>query len=431
VKRAIKTDDGKLVYGLAEEVEYAKRVVVTGLGIISPLGNDADAFFKNLVNGKCGIDYITKFDTAEHKVKIAAEVKDFDILQYAGKAEARRMDLYTQYAVAAAEQAVKSSGITENVKRERFGAYVGSGIGGMNTFVAETEKLLNDGPRKVSPFFVPMMISNIAAGMISIRFNAEGPCLPVVTACSTSTNAIGEAYRAIKHGYADAIIAGGAEAAINPLTVAGFANMMALSTRNIPDDSSIPFDARRDGFVLGEGAGILVLEEYEHARRRGAKILAEVSGYGNTCDAFHITAPHSEAKGAANAIKQALSEAGYDGSQNVYYNAHGTSTPLNDKLETLAVKAAFGDRAKKVRLSSTKSMTGHMLGAAGGAEAVAAVMALKNGVIPPTVGYKEPDPECDLDYTVNKSVNTEIDIAMSASFGFGGHNGVLAFTKCE
>ena len=408
---------------------HVRRVVITGLGVITPIGNDVKTFYENLKSGVCGIGPITKFDATDFKVKVAAEVKDFDVLAYVDKNEARRMDLYTQYAVCAAAQAVEESGIIGNISPARLGVYVGSGIGGMGTFISETEKLLKGGSRKVSPLFIPMMISNIAAGTIAIRYGAEGPCLSVVTACATSTNAIGEAYRAIRHGYADAILAGGAEATVNPLAIAGFTNCMALSTKNIPEECSIPFDKRRDGFVLGEGGGILVLEEYEHAKNRGATIYAEITGYGNTCDAHHITAPHPEAKGAANAFSLALEEAGYDGTQSVYINAHGTSTPLNDKAETLAIKKAFGDNAYKVRISSTKSMTGHMLGAAGAVEAVASVLALRDGMIPPTIGYQEPDEDCDLDYTPNHSVKADIDLALSSSLGFGGHNGVLAFAK--
>jgi len=411
-----------------------KRVVVTGLGVITPVGNDVDSFFSNLVKGVCGIDYITRFDTSEYKVKIAAEVKDFNILDYVPKNEARRMDLYTQYAVAAAKQAVQDSGIVDTVDEQRFGVYVGSGIGGISTFITETEKLLKSGPRKVSPLFIPMMISNVAAGTIAIRHNAQGPCLPVVTACATSTHAIGEAFRAIKYGYADAIIAGGAEAAVTPLAVAGFTNCMALSFRNDPSSASIPFDKRRDGFVLSEGAGIVILEEYEHAIERGAKIYAELIGYGNTCDAYHITAPHPESKGAAEAMRLALAESGVESPElldtdKIYFNAHGTSTPLNDAAETLAVKNVFGERAMGVHISSTKSMTGHMLGAAGAVEAIASILALKNGVIPPTIGYEQPDIDCDLNYTPNTSIHADLEFALSSSLGFGGHNGVLAFSK--
>lgn len=375
---------------------------------------------------------ITRFDTTDYKVKVAAEVKNFDPLAYLEKSEVRKTDLYAQYAIAAAAQAVRDSGIEGKIDPERIGVYVGSGIGGMTTFVENTEKLLTSGPRRISPHFIPMMIANIAAGSIAIRFNCQGPSLPVVTACATSTNSVGEAFRAIRHGYADAVIAGGAEATINGLAVAGFTNCMALSTKNIPAESSIPFDKRRDGFVMGEGAGMLVLEEYEHAKSRGAKIYGEIAGYGNTCDAYHVTAPHPEAKGAANAMRIALEEAGYQpGRDEVYINAHGTSTPLNDKVETLAIKKAFGEKAYQVHISSTKSMTGHMLGAAGAVEAVASVMALKEGVIPPTIGYQEPDEECDLDYTPHQAVKAELTLALSSSLGFGGHNGVLAFRKAE
>lgn len=408
-----------------------RRVAVTGLGVISPVGNDIDTFFRTLVSGVHGIGPITKFDAADHKVKIAAEVKNFDILDYADKNQARRMDLYTKYAVAAAEQAMRDSSLGGRVDPARFGVYVGSGIGGMETFMREHEKLLNGGPRKVSPLFIPMMIGNIAAGTIAIRHGAKGPSLPVVTACASSTNTIGEAYRAIRHGYADAILAGGAEAVINPLAVAGFTNCMALSTRNDPDDSSMPFDIRRDGFVIGEGAGILALEELDHARTRGAKIYAEVVGYGNTCDAYHITAPHPDGEGATAALRLAMEEAGYEPGMKVYYNAHGTSTPLNDKAETLSLKQAFRESAAKLTISSTKSMTGHMLGAAGAVEAIVSALALTEGIIPPTAGYREPDPDCDLDYTIAGAVKMKPDLVFSASLGFGGHNGVLAFRPCE
>ncbi|NLP31404.1 MAG: beta-ketoacyl-ACP synthase II [Clostridiales bacterium] len=408
------------------------RVVVTGMGIISPIGNDINTFRENLLNGVCGIDYITYFDPSDYKVKIAAEVKDFEITEYVTKKEAKRMDRFTQYAIAASDQAVKDSEILGNVDPERFGVYVGSGTGGMETFLSCAEKLFSEGPQRVSPLFIPMMISNIAAGNIAIKYNATGPCLPVVTACATSTHAIGEAFRAIRYGYADAIIAGGSEAAINPLSIAGFTNNMALSKRNIPDDSSIPFDKRRDGFVMGEGAAVLILEEYEHAKARGAKIYAELAGYGNTCDAYHITAPHPEAEGAKNAIILALEEAGYSEDMDVYYNAHGTSTPLNDLSETIAIKKAFGEeKARNIHISSSKSMFGHMLGAAGSSEAIASIIALESNIIPPTIGYKEKDPECDLNYTPNASVEANVDIAISTSLGFGGHNSVIAFLKAR
>ena len=404
-----------------------KRVVITGLGVISPLGNTPDLFFENLIKGSCGIDFIQSFDTSDLKVNIAAQVKDFDITNYIEKSAARRMDLYSQYAISAAVQAFSDSGIKDKVDPERLGVYVGSGIGGMQTFIDQTTNLTYHGPRKVSPHFIPMMISNIAAGNIAINLNAQGPCLPVVTACSTGTNEIGEAFLAIRHGYADAIVAGGSEAALNRLSIAGFTNCMALSTRNDPADTSIPFDARRDGFVIGEGAGVLVLEEYEHAKARGAKIYCEIAGYGNTCDAHHVTAPHPEATGAARAIKLALNQAGYTPDMCVYINAHGTSTPLNDKTETLAIKKALGDKAYSAHISSTKSMTGHALGAAGGLEAICSALAIVNGQIPPTIGLKEADPDCDLDYTPGQSKSLTPDIVISNTFGFGGHNGVLAF----
>ncbi len=406
-----------------------RRVVVTGMGVISPVGNTVESFWDSLVEGRSGIDFITKFDTADYKVKIAAEVKGFDPHDYMEKGEIRKTDLFSQYAVAAAAQAMEDSEILGKVEPERFGVYVGSGIGGMSTFINECDKLLKGGPRKVSPLFVPMMISNMASGNIAIKYNAQGPSLPVVTACATSTNAVGEAFRSIRFGYADVILAGGAEATVNPLAIAGFTNCMALSTKNIPEESSIPFDKRRDGFVMGEGAGILVLEEYEHAKARGAKIYAEVSGYGNTCDAHHITAPHPEAVGGARAISLAMEEAGLQEETEIYINAHGTGTPLNDKSETIAIKKALGDRAYHVCISSTKSMTGHMLGAAGAIEAIASVLALKNGVIPPTVGYREKDEDCDLDYVPNTAREKDVSAALSVSLGFGGHNACIALRK--
>lgn len=409
-----------------------RRVAITGMGIISPIGKSIEVFQKNLLDGFCGIDFISYFNTNDFKVKIAAEVKGFEATDYIEKSDARRMDRYTQYAVAAAKEAVEQSGIEGNVNPERFGVYVGSGIGGMDTFISTTEKLLSGGTRKVSPLFIPMMISNMAAGNIAIRYKAKGPCLPVVTACATSSHAIGEAYRAVKFGFADAIIAGGSEAAINPLAVAGFTNSTALSTRNDPFDSSIPFDARRDGFVIGEGAGIVILEEYDSAKKRGASIIAEITGYGNTCDAYHITAPHPDAEGAANAIRLALEESSYNHNMSIYYNAHGTSTPLNDKAESDALKKVLGlEKAREIHISSTKSMTGHMLGAAGAVEVIACAIALNTGEIPPTIGYKEPDPECDLNYTPNVKVKAQVDLAVSASLGFGGHNAALALKKGE
>ena len=407
-----------------------RRVVITGAGVVSPVGIGAAAFFESLTAGRNGIGPITRFDTEGWRVKLAAEVKGFDPAA-AGidRAQSKRMDLFAQYALAAAIEAVNDSGIAGAVDPRRLGVYVGSGIGGMQTFVTETEKLLNRGPGRVSPFFVPMMIGNMGAGNIAIHFDAQGPCLPVVTACATGTHSIGEAFRAIRHGGADAIIAGGAEATIIPMAVAGFANMKALSEAEDPDAASLPFDARRGGFVMGEGAGIVVLEALDHALARGARIYAEVAGYGNTCDAHHITAPHPEGTGAANAIALALEEAGYRG-EALYINAHGTGTPMNDRVETLAIKKALGETAARAALiSSTKSMTGHMLGAAGGVECVAAMLALREGVVPPTINLNQPDPECDLNYVPNAAVRAEIEMALSSSLGFGGHNAVLALRK--
>jgi len=406
-----------------------KRVVVTGMGAVTPVGNDVVSYWNSLIAGKHGIGPITRFDAENFKTKLAAEVKSFEPGLYLEKTEIRKNDLYSQYAMAAACQAVEDSRIMGNVSPDRFGIYFGSGVGGLGTMSAEIETLLNRGPKRVSPFFVPMMIANIAAGNIAIRFGAQGACLPVVTACATGTNAIGEAMRAIRHGYADVILAGGAEAAITPIGIAGFTNCMALTSTDDPDAASIPFDRRRSGFVMGEGAGALLLEEYEHAKARGAKIYAEVCGYGATCDAYHITAPQPEAVAAAKAIEGALSESG--AAECIYINAHGTSTPLNDKTETKAIKLALGERTAKTLVSSSKSMTGHMLGAAGAAEAIAAVLALREGIVPPTVGLREPDPECDLDYVPNEARRARIDLALSISLGFGGHNACIAFKKAE
>ena len=406
-----------------------RKVVVTGLGCITPLGNDVPSFWESIVHGKHGIGFITRFDASQMKVKIAAEVKDFDPIRYLEKNEIRKTDLYAQYAIAAAAQAIEESGIIGNVAPERLGVYIGSGIGGMNTFETETKKMIENGPAKISPFFIPMMIANMAAALVAIKNQAKGPTLPVVTACATGTHSIGEAFRAVKYGYADAIITGGTEAAITPLAIGGFTNCMALSTTNDPDVSSIPFDKRRNGFVMGEGAGIIVLEEYEHAKARGAKIYCELSGYGNTCDAYHITAPHPEAESSTRMITLAFEEAGITPDERLYINPHGTSTPLNDKTETLAVKKALGDLAYKIPMSSTKSMTGHMLGAAGGIEAIVAIKVLETGIVPPTIGLHEADPECDLDYVPNHMRQCDIDKALSMSLGFGGHNACILFNK--
>ncbi len=413
-----------------------RRVVVTGTGVISPIGNDVKTYWKNLLEGTCGIDLITSIQTEDLPVKIAGEVKGFTPADYEIETPfARKQDKFTLYAVAAAWQAVKESGLKSgedgNIDSFRFGVYVGSGIGGFTTQVRETEKILKEGAKWVSPLFIPTMISNIAAGNIAIRHKACGPCLPVVTACATSTHAIGEAYRAIKHGYVDAVIAGGSEAAVIPLGIAGFANAKALSRSEDPKRASLPFNKNRGGFVMAEGAAMLVLEEYEHAVARGAEIIAEVCGYGNTCDAHHVTAPRPDGITQAAAIRQALDEAGYSKDDVLYINAHGTGTALNDTSETAAFKIALGKDAYKAHISSTKGSTGHMLGAAGAVEAVASVLALKNGVVPPTVGLDEVDPECDLNYTPNTPVKAELTIAVSDSLGFGGHNGCIAFRKFQ
>lgn len=408
-----------------------RRVVVTGLGAITPLGNDVASYWDGLKNGKNGIDFITRFDASELKAKLAAEVKDFDPKQYLDAKMVRQTDRYQQYALAAAFQAADDSGIREKIDPDRFGVYFGSGIGGFETFVNEHNTLLNRGPARVSPFFITKMISNMAAGMIAIQLHAKGPCLEVTTACATGSNAIGEAMRAIRHGYADAILAGGVDAVIHPLSMAGFINCQALTDSTDKDCASIPFDKRRNGFVMGEGAGALVLEEYEHAKARGAKIYAEVVGYGSTCDAYHVTAPDSEAAASSKAIADCLAEVGREiPASEIYLNAHGTSTPLNDKTETAAIKRAFGtEKAYQIHVSSTKSMTGHLLGAAGAIEAIAAIKALENNLVPPTINYKEADPECDLQITPNTALETPLSLAMSTSLGFGGHNACVAFAK--
>lgn len=399
------------------------------MGVISPLGNDVETLWNNLVNGVCGIDYITKLDTTDLPVKIAAEVKNFNPEEHGvDSAFARRNDLFAIYAMAASIEAMK--GNEGCFDPERLGVYVGSGEGGFDTILREIVKWTDKGSKWVSPLLIPSMISNIAAGNIAIRHNACGVCVPIVTACATGTHSIGEAYRAIKHGYADAIITGGSEAAVNPISIAGFANCKALTRAEDPKEASLPFDKRRAGFVLGEGAGIILLEEYEHAKARGAKIYAEVCGYGNTCDAHHVTAPHPEGKQAARAIKMALDEANFNENDILHINTHGTGTPLNDSSETAAIKLAIGEEnARKAYINSTKSMTGHLLGAAGGVEVIAAALALNTGIVPPTIGLNEPDPTCDLNYTPNKAVKADLTIAISQSLGFGGHNACIALRK--
>ena len=411
-----------------------KRVVITGLGVVTPVGNNVTDFWSNLVAGHCGIDKIKGFEEYELPIYVVGQVKDFDpAANGLDAANVRRSDMYCQFAMAAAYQAVMDSGLVsgENIEAERFGTYIGSGIGGMQTFVNETDKLLHEGVHRISPLFVPMMIGNIAAGNVAIKFNAQGVCLPVVTACATGTHAIGEAFRAIKHGYADAIIAGGAEATVHPLAIGGFANSKALSRSEDPTRASLPFNLNRAGFVMAEGAGVMVLESLESAQKRGAHIYAEVVGYGNSCDAHHYTAPRPDGVPASRAIKQSLMEAGFNADNDtLYINAHGTGTPLNDKSETVAIKLALGEEnARKAMISSTKSMTGHMLGATGAVELIASTLTLKNGIVTPTIGLDTPDPECDLDYVPNVAREVAVNVAISNSLGFGGHNGCVALRK--
>jgi len=407
-----------------------RRVVITGMGAVSPIGNDLPTIWKNLMDGYCGIAPITSFDTTDLPVKIAAELKDFDAeASGVDKGFVKRNDRFAIYAMAAAYQAMKDN---EDLQMDpsRLGVYVGSGIGGFDTILREVKKFYDEGPRWISPLMIPTMIGNMASGSVAIKYNAQGPCVPIVTACATGTHSIGEAYRAIKHGYADAIIAGGTEAGINPVAIAGFANCKALTKSEDPLRASLPFNKNRAGFVIAEGSGIVLLEEYEHAKARGAKIYAEICGYGNSCDAYHNTAPRPDGTTQSLAIKQALDEAGYKAGESLYINAHGTGTPMNDSGETKAIKIAMGEEeARKAHISSTKSEMGHALGAAGAIELIISVMTLNNGIIPPTIGLDEPDPECDLNYTPNTPVETNVDIAISNSLGFGGHNACLAIRK--
>lgn len=404
------------------------RVVVTGLGAITPIGNNVKDFFNSIKAGKCGIDFIEGFDTEALSVKLAAQVKDFDPKNYMDFKEARRMDRFSQYAVAAAKEALEDSGIDlGKVNHDRFGVFVGSGIGALGLIEKETKALLEKGPRRVNPLFIPMTITNMAAGNVAMQFGAKGICTNVVTACATGNNSIGEAYRSIKHGYSDIILAGGTESSITPLGIAGFSALTALSTSHDPLRASIPFDKDRDGFVMGEGAGILLLEDYEHAMARGARIYAEVVGYGASCDAYHITAPSPDGEGGARAMKLAMEEAGITPVEVSYINAHGTSTPTNDKTETLAVKLAMGEQAYHIPISSTKSMIGHLLGAAGAVEAVICIKALEEGFIPATIGLINRDEECDLDYVPLTGRKAVLKYAMSNSLGFGGHNATLLF----
>ncbi|MBQ9588323.1 MAG: beta-ketoacyl-ACP synthase II [Bacteroidales bacterium] len=410
-----------------------RRVVITGLGCVTPLGHDIDTFFGALLDGKCAIKKIENINAEQLPVKVAAEIMDFKPEDFGiDKAMIRHNDRYALYAIAAATQAMHDSGleVEKHVDPSRFGCAIGSGIGGIQTFCREHASMLANGPRRVSPLFIPEMIANIASGNVATVFHAEGPNLPVVTACATGTHSVGEAYRMIKEGRADAMITGGAEAAICEIAIAGFANSKALSTSEDPMAASLPFDLRRKGFVMGEGSGVMILEDYEIAKKRGAKIYAEVCGYGNTCDAFHYTAPRADAKCATNAIRWALEEAGWKKGEKVYINAHGTGTPLNDKTETLAIKQSMGEEeARKAVISSTKSMLGHMLGATGAIEMVICAKTLQTGKVAPTIHLDEPDPECDLDYTPHTARDFKADLTISNSFGFGGQNACVALRR--
>ena len=406
-----------------------RRVVVTGLGTVCPVGNDVETMWENIKNGVCGIDEITHFDTTDFKVKLAGEIKNLNVEDYINKKEAKRLDRFSQLAMIASKQAYEDARLNpEEIDANRFGIILSSGIGGLETIENEKEKGLKKGYERVSPFFIPMAIGNLAAGNVAIMLGAKGACLDIVTACAAGTNSIGEAFKYVRDGYADIMLTGGAEASITPLGIGGFSSMKALSTATDKNRASIPFDAERNGFVMGEGAGALVLEEYEHAKKRGATIYAEIIGYGVSCDAFHMTAPDAEANGAAAYFKMALNDAQISADDIDYINAHGTSTPLNDKLETLGVKKVFGEDTK-VMLSSTKGNTGHLLGAAGAVEAIITVKSLQDGFVPGTINYSQPDPECNLDIVPNQGRKQDIQYAMSNSLGFGGHNACIVLKK--
>ena len=406
-----------------------RRVVVTGLGTVCPVGNDVETMWENIKNGVCGIDEITHFDTTDFKVKLAGEIKNLNGEDYINKKEAKRLDRFSQLAMIASKQAYEDARLNaEEIDANRFGIILSSGIGGLETIENEKEKGLKKGYERVSPFFIPMAIGNLAAGNVAIMLGAKGACLDIVTACAAGTNSIGEAFKYVRDGYADIMLTGGAEASITPLGIGGFSSMKALSTATDKNRASIPFDAERNGFVMGEGAGALVLEEYEHAKKRGATIYAEIIGYGVSCDAFHMTAPDAEANGAAACFKMALNDAQISADDIDYINAHGTSTPLNDKLETLGVKKVFGEDTK-VMLSSTKGNTGHLLGAAGAVEAIITVKSLQDGFVPGTINYSQPDPECNLDIVPNQGRKQDIQYAMSNSLGFGGHNACIVLKK--
>lgn len=409
-----------------------KRVVVTGMGAITPIGNSVEDYWKGIKDGKCGIDTITKFDVTDYKVKLAAEIKNLNVEEYMDKRSAKRLDRYSQLAIIATKEAMKDSGITsENTDMNRMGVVVGSGIGGLGTIEEQTKVLVNKGHDRISPMYIPMSISNMATGNIAIEIGAKGESFAMVTACATGTHCIGESYRLIKHGYQDVVVAGGAEGSITETAVAGFTNIKALSQATDKTRASTPFDKERSGFVMGEGAGILILEELEHAKKRGAKIYAEVVGYGASSDAYHITSPAPGGEGGARAMVSAINDAGINPEDIDYINAHGTSTHLNDSFETAAIKAALGESANKVMVSSTKGNTGHLLGAAGAIEAITCIKAIEDSFVPPTINYKVPDEECDLDVVPNIGRNKEIKYAMSNSLGFGGHNSTIIIKKYE
>ncbi len=412
-----------------------RRVVITGMGILCPVGNEKAAVWKNVADGVCGIGPITRYDTSEQKVTLAGELKDIDLTKRISAKEMRKLDPYTQYALYAAGEAMEDSGLTEipeeQENRDRWGVIMATGIGGIQTIEEEKERGMKRGYDRVSPYFIPMAISNMAAGNIAIRYGLKGMCSSTVTACASAANAIGDAFHYVRDGYADVMLAGGAEATITPLCIGGFTSLHALSTATDPKRASIPFDQDRNGFVMGEGAAVLVLEEEAHAKARGAVIYGEIAGYGATCDAHHITAPDPEGEGAARCMKMAIADAGLTESDIDYINAHGTSTKMNDSGETKAIKKAFGDRAGDLKISSTKSMTGHLLGASAAVEAVITVQAIQNAFVPPTIGYQKPDPECDLNYQPNQGTAYPIRAAISNSFGFGGHNASLLFQKYE
>ena len=409
-----------------------RRVVITGLGAITPVGNNTEEFWKNIKAGKCGIDEITAFDTTNYKVKLAGEVKNYNPEDYFDKRTAKRMDRFSQFAIIAAKEAWEDSKLDkEKENMERVGVILGSGIGGLNTMEKDITNLVEKGPDRVSPMFIPMAICNMAAGNVAIELGIKGESISMVTACATGTHCIGESFRMIKNGYQDIVLAGGTEASINPIGVAGFTNIKALSQATDKNRASIPFDKERSGFVMGEGAGVIILEELEHAKARGAKIYAEIVGYGATSDAYHITSPAPGGEGGARAMKVAMEEAGVKPEEITYINAHGTSTHLNDSCETMAIKTALGEAASKVMVSSTKSNTGHLLGAAGGVEAIVCCKAIEDNFVPATINYKVPDEECDLDVVPNEGRNVEVKYAMSNSFGFGGHNATILFKKYE